>query len=109
MTAAARVRVPVIYRPGSAVFWVYVAAVVLGATVLLAQQGAAIRETLNANLMLTPLWVGFVAFMVWLMTRFDPFRALRPYPQALVAATCKPCVSAGHASGPRQRATTLLT
>jgi len=87
MTAAAVVRIPVIYRPRSAVFWVYVAALVLGAMVLLAQQGAAIRETLDANLMLTPLWAGFVAFMVWLMTRFDPFRAMRPYPQALVAGT----------------------
>ena len=87
MTASADMRAPVIYRPGSAVFWVYVAAVTFGAIVLLAQQGGAIRETLNANLMLTPLWAGFVTFMVWVMTRFDPFRAMRPYPQALVAGT----------------------
>lgn len=85
MTAASGVRAPVIYHPRSAVFWVYVAAVALGSTVLLAQEGAAIRETLAANLRLSPLWVGFVAFMVWLMLRFDPFRAMRPYPQALVA------------------------
>ena len=87
MTASAGVRVPVIYHPRSAVFWVYVAAVALGSTVLLAQEGSVIRETLAANLSLSPLWAGFVAFMVWLMLRFDPFRTMRPYPQALVAGT----------------------
>lgn len=87
MTAGTDVRKPVIYRPDSAVFWVYVAAVAFGAMVLLAEEGAAVRETLDANLRLAPLWVGFVAFMIWLMLRFDPFRAMRPYPQALVAGT----------------------
>lgn len=78
-------RTAVLYRPGSAVFWVFVIALAAGAFALLNQEGSAIHETLDANLALAPFWVAFVAFMVWLLLRFDPFRAMRPYPQVLVA------------------------
>ncbi|WP_299557888.1 PrsW family intramembrane metalloprotease [uncultured Mycolicibacterium sp.] len=87
MTAPVSYRPPVIYRPDSAVFWVFVAAVGVGAVTLLNYQGPALRETLDANLALAPLWTAFAAFLVWLLLRFDPFRAMRPYPQILAAGS----------------------
>jgi RsiW-degrading membrane proteinase PrsW (M82 family) len=78
-------RVPVIYRPGSAVFWVFVAALAIGTGVQLAANGAAIKETLDAQVALAPLWLLFIAFLIWLMFKFDPYRSVRAYPQVLVA------------------------
>ncbi|AKS33887.1 PrsW family intramembrane metalloprotease [Mycolicibacterium goodii] len=78
-------RPAVLYRPESAVFWVFVIALVSGSFALLNQEGSAFHETLAANLALAPFWLAFMAFMVWLLLRFDPFRAMRPYPQVLVA------------------------
>lgn len=75
----------VVYRPESAVFWVFVTALIVGTLALLADSGAIIRATLDANLDLAWLWLLFIAFMVWLLFRFDPFRSGRRYPQALVA------------------------
>lgn len=82
-----RVRVPVVYRPDSAVFWLFVAALAVGSASLLATDGGAIKETLDTQLALSPIWLGFMAFMVWLILRFDPYRSVRPYPQGLVAGT----------------------
>jgi RsiW-degrading membrane proteinase PrsW (M82 family) len=79
-------RRPVVYRPDSAVFWVFVGAMAVGSLSLLFNYGAAFRITLNAELALAPLWLAFMVFLVWLILRFDPFRAVRRYPQALVAA-----------------------
>jgi RsiW-degrading membrane proteinase PrsW (M82 family) len=79
-------RRPVVYRPDSAVFWVFVGAMAVGGLSLLFTYGAAFRITLDAELALAPVWLAFMVFLVWLMLRFDPFRAVRRYPQALVAA-----------------------
>lgn len=76
---------PVVYRPESAVFWVFVAALIVGTFALLDDSGAVIRATLDAHLDLAWLWLLFIGFMVWLLFRFDPFRSGRRYPQALVA------------------------
>jgi RsiW-degrading membrane proteinase PrsW (M82 family) len=83
--AAPTTRPAVLYRPESAVFWVFVLAVVSGSFATLNMEGSAFHETLDANLALAPFWLAFMAFMVWLLLRFDPFRAMRPYPQVLVA------------------------
>jgi RsiW-degrading membrane proteinase PrsW (M82 family) len=84
-TTAARARVPAIYRPESAVFWLFVVALVLSTVIQLAENGAAIKETLDAQVALAPLWLGFIVFLIWLMNKFDPFRSVRAYPQVLVA------------------------
>ncbi|GAT12432.1 hypothetical protein [Mycolicibacterium novocastrense] len=80
-------RRPVVYRPESAVFWVFVVALILGTLALLDDSGPVIRATLDANIALSWLWLLFIAFMVWLIFRFDPFRSGRRYPQALVAVS----------------------
>lgn len=80
-------RRPVVYRPDSAVFWVFVGAIVVGGLSLLFNYGAAVRVTLNAELWLAPVWLAFMVFLVWLILRFDPFRAVRRYPQSLAAAS----------------------
>ncbi|MBN3458009.1 PrsW family intramembrane metalloprotease [Mycobacterium sp. DSM 3803] len=76
----------VVYRPESAVFWVFVVALVVGVTGVVAEFGAAVRETLDAQVALGPVWLGFMAFLVWLILRFDTFRSARRYPQALAAS-----------------------
>lgn len=76
---------PVVYRPESAVFWVFVVSLIVGTLALLDDSGPIIRATLDAHLDLAWLWLLFIVFMVWLIFRFDPFRAGRQYPQALVA------------------------
>jgi len=82
---AAPIRPPVVYRPESAVFWLYVVAVAIGAFGLAVGYGGAIHETMTAHLVLGPLWLAFIVFLVWLMYRFDPYRSVRHYPQVLVA------------------------
>ena len=84
-TTPTRARIPVIYRPESAVFWVFVAALLLSTLMQLASNGAAIMETFDAQLALAPLWLAFIVFLLWLMCKFDPFRSVRAYPQVLVA------------------------
>lgn len=81
----ATMRRPVLYRPESAVFWLFVVALVVGTVLLLADLGAVVNETLDAHATLAPLWLAFIAFMVWLMLRFDAYRAARAYPPMLVA------------------------
>ncbi|OBB77451.1 PrsW family intramembrane metalloprotease [Mycobacterium sp. 852014-52144_SCH5372336] len=76
---------PVVYRPESAVFWVFVVALIVGTLLLLDDSWSVIRATLDAHLDLAWLWLLFIVFMVWLIFRFDPFRSGRRYPQALVA------------------------
>ncbi|TGD90847.1 PrsW family intramembrane metalloprotease [Mycolicibacterium sp. CH28] len=78
-------RRPVVYRPESALFWLYVAAVVIGAFGLLLEYGSAIHETMAAEILLSPIWLAFIVFLVWLMYKFDPYRSVRHYPQVLVA------------------------
>lgn len=80
-------RTPVIYRPESAVFWVYVAALGAGIYLLVVGNGAAMYATLDAQLVLGPIWMLFVAALVWLMFRFDPMRSVRRVPQGLLAGT----------------------
>lgn len=79
-------RRPVVYRPDSALFWLYVAAVFIGAFGLLLEYGGAVHETMAAELILSPVWLAFIVFLVWLMYKFDPYRSVRHYPQVLVAA-----------------------
>ncbi len=81
------VRTPVIYRPESAVFWLFLIALFVGTFVLLDDSAVTINETLDAQIALGPIWLGFIVFLVWLMFKFDPFRSARQYPQALVAGT----------------------
>jgi RsiW-degrading membrane proteinase PrsW (M82 family) len=81
----APLRRPVVYRPESALFWLYVVAVVIGAFGLLLEYGGAIHETMTAELLLSPIWLAFIVFLVWLMYKFDPYRSVRNYPQVLVA------------------------
>lgn len=76
---------PVLYRPDSAVFWLFVAALVVGILGLLGDFGPAISDTLNTQLALAPVWLGFIAFLLWLILKFDPYRSVRRYPQGLVA------------------------
>ncbi len=80
-------RRPVIYRPESAVFWLYVIAVVIGTFGLLLEYGGAVHETMVAQTLLGPVWLAFIVFLIWLMYKFDPYRSVRHYPQALVAGT----------------------
>ena len=82
---SAPVRPEVVYRPESAVFWVFVAALIAGTLGLLSGFGTAFAETRDAHLELAPWWLLFMAALVWLMLRFDPYRGMRRYPQALAA------------------------
>jgi RsiW-degrading membrane proteinase PrsW (M82 family) len=75
----------VVYRPESAVFWLYVIALLIGIFGLLLEYGGAVHETMTAEILLGPLWLAFVVFLVWLMYKFDPYRSVRTYPQGLVA------------------------
>ncbi|MGE2732135.1 PrsW family glutamic-type intramembrane protease [Mycolicibacterium vaccae] len=86
MTATLPMRPEVVYRPESAVFWVWLGAVLIGAADLVSGSGGAFVETRQAHLVLAPIWVAFMVFLVWVMTRFDPFRAAVRYPQMLAAA-----------------------
>lgn len=81
----ARPRTPVIYRPESAVFWVFVVALLVGIVELLEDSAVTVHETMDAQLALGPIWLAFIVFLVWLMFKFDPFRSVRRYPQVLVA------------------------
>ncbi|MGE2834072.1 PrsW family intramembrane metalloprotease [Mycobacterium sp. SMC-4] len=81
------VRPEVVYRPQSAVFWVWAGAVLLGLAMYISGSGWGLVETRQAHFVLAPLWCGFMIFLVWLMTRFDPFRAAVRYPQMLAAGT----------------------
>ncbi|WNG87167.1 PrsW family glutamic-type intramembrane protease [Mycobacterium sp. ITM-2016-00317] len=78
-------RAEVVYRPYSAVFWVWIGAMVLGTWQLLSGSGAAYAETRQTHIALAPVWIAFMALLVWLITRFDPFRAAVRYPQMLLA------------------------
>jgi RsiW-degrading membrane proteinase PrsW (M82 family) len=80
-------RPEVVYRPYTAVFWVWLGAVTIGTWLLLAGSGAGFAETRQTHAALAPFWLGFMAFLVWVMTRFDPFRAAVRYPQMLLAGT----------------------
>ena len=80
-------RTPVVYRPESAVFWLFITAIGLSTALVLLSDGAAIAETLAAQLALAPLWLGLIAFLLWLMLKFDPFRSVRAHPQVLAAGT----------------------
>lgn len=82
-----RLRVPVVYRPESAVFWLFVLTLVVSTVMLLADEAGAIKETLDAQVALAPIWLAFIVFLIWLMAKFDPFRSARAHPQALVAGT----------------------
>lgn len=75
------------YRPESAVFWLYVAALLIGTFGLLLEYGAAVHDTMAAQIVLGPIWLGFIVFLVWVMYRFDPYRSVRHRPQVLVAGT----------------------
>lgn len=77
----------VVYRPESAVFWLYAAAVATGTVVVLLQEGGHFGEAFGSQLAFAPLWLAFMAFLVWLMFTFDPFRSVRPYKQGLLAGT----------------------
>ena len=80
-------RVPVVYRPRSAVFWLYVITLVLSTYLLLSDNGSAFGMVMDAQLALAPLWIGFIVVLFWLMFTFDPYRSARRYPQALLAGT----------------------
>ena len=86
MAMAARYQPPLVYRPHSAVFWVYVGAVTLGAIGVVVAFGPVIAATLRANLMLAPIWAVFIVVLVRIILLFDPFRAVRQMPQVLAAA-----------------------
>ncbi|WP_159589758.1 PrsW family intramembrane metalloprotease [Chelativorans xinjiangense] len=86
MTTAARHDPPLIYRPYSAVFWVYLAAITVGVIGVFMAFGAAIQITLHTNLLLISVWAVFVFVLVRIILLFDPFRAVRQVPQVLVAA-----------------------
>jgi hypothetical protein len=49
----------------------------VGVVVLLAEQGSVITETIDAQLAPAPVWLAFIAFLVWLILRLDPFRSVR--------------------------------
>ncbi|MDA0253068.1 MAG: PrsW family intramembrane metalloprotease [Actinomycetota bacterium] len=85
--AATPIRQPLIYRPESAVFWLYVVALSAGAFGLLLGNGIAVHETMAAQIALGPVWLVFIVFLIWLMYQFDPYRSVRHYPQVLVAGT----------------------
>lgn len=78
-------RLPVLYRPDSAVFWLFVLTLVVSTVMMLADAGSAINETLDAQVALAPFWLGFIIALIWLMLKFDPFRSARAAPQVLVA------------------------
>ena len=80
-------RVPVVYQPRSAVFWLYVITLVLSTYLLLSADGSAFGMVMDAQLWLAPLWIGFIVVLFWLMFKFDPYRSARRYPQALLAGT----------------------
>lgn len=80
-------RVPVVYRPESAVFWLYIVTVLLSTYLLLKDNGGPISMTMDAQIALAPIWIGFIALLLWLMFRFDPFRSVRRNPQGLLAGT----------------------
>ncbi len=75
----------VIYRPQSALFWVFIFALVIGALGALEQLAPGLRETLDSNLVLVPVWLAFICGMVKLLLLFDPMRAGRRFPQVLCA------------------------
>ena len=74
-----------IYRPRSAVFWLYAVALVIGLFTISTERGPAFGATLETQIELAWMWVAFVVLIVWLMFRFDPYRSGRAYPQILVA------------------------
>lgn len=80
-------RQALVYRPDSAVFWVFVAALLLGSVGTALVLGRAFLESIDTELRLAPLWLAAFAVLVWIIGKFDPFRATRPYRQALFAAT----------------------
>lgn len=80
-------RPAVVYRPESYVYWLYLAALLVGVISLIDDQGAMIVATLGANIALAPVWLLFMAALIWVMLRFDPYRSVRAYPQALLAGT----------------------
>ncbi|WP_163268850.1 PrsW family intramembrane metalloprotease [Chelativorans alearense] len=75
-----------IYRPYSAVFWVYLVAIAIGLIGVFMAFGSAIQITLHTNLLLIPVWAVFVFVLARIILLFDPFRAVRQVPQVLVAA-----------------------
>ncbi len=80
-------RVPVVYRPESAVFWLFVVTLALSTYALLRDYGGAISMTMDAQIALSPIWIGFIAGLLWLIFAFDPYRSVRRYPQGLLAGT----------------------
>lgn len=80
-------RVPIVYQPRSAVFWLYVITLVVSTYLLLSADGSAFGMVMDAQLWLAPLWIAFIVVLFWLMFTFDPYRSTRRYPQALLAGT----------------------
>jgi protease PrsW len=80
-------RRPVLYRPESAVFWLYVVSLATGIVVVLLQEGGNFGEAFGSQLAFAPFWLAFMTFLVWLMFKFDPYRSVRPYQQGLLAGT----------------------
>lgn len=80
-------RQAVVYRPESAVFWLYAVALLVGIMSVLINYGEAFHETFAAQLVLAPAWLALMAFLVWLMFACDPFRSVRQYKQGLVAGS----------------------
>lgn len=80
-------RPAVVYRPESAVFWLYVTALLVGILFVLTNYGESFHETFTAQLVLAPAWLALMAFLVWLMFTCDPFRSVRQYKQGLVAGS----------------------
>lgn len=80
-------RPAVVYRPESAVFWLYAVALLVGIMAVLINYGEAFHETFAAQLVLAPAWLALMAFLVWLMFACDPFRSVRQYEQGLVAGS----------------------
>ena len=80
-------RPAVVYRPESAVFWLYAVALLVGILSVLTNYGQAFHETFAAQLVLAPAWLALMAFLVWLMFACDPFRSVRQYKQGLVAGS----------------------
>lgn len=76
----------VIYRPRSAVFWVFVLALCVGTLGVLQNLAPALQVTLTAHLLLIPPWIAFVAVLIRVLMLFDPYRSMRGYPQVLCAA-----------------------
>lgn len=76
----------VIYRPYSALFWVFIIALLIGGIGALEQLAPGLRETLDSNLVLLPIWLAFIFGMVNLLLLFDPMRAGRQFPQVLWAS-----------------------